>query len=399
MSQPTSSLRPLKAWLICVCIVAISIYLIIYLFLAYQVVTEFSKFGAIAGRDFIPFYSASELALQGRLSEAFNLASFIKVQSHFFPFIADKGWVWLYPSTFGFVILPLALLPPLVSYFIWDLTGVLIMGFACWRLWPSPWSLALGFANSAIFACAVNGQNTLIVAALCTLCAAAFLRGRQSEAGIWTGLLAIKPHLALVFPIAFAAGRTWRAFIVAGIVVMTFAAVTTLAFGMNYWEAFFSPAHPERGFLLQAPAMWIRTVTIYSTLRSVGLGAPMAFTLHFIAAFVIVMALTLLWVKKGATEESLAALLAATCLVPPYVMFYDLTILSPSIILLFISPLLRQKDEKLLSFVLILCYTVPFLIWSYSPFSSFIGFIAPLSVFMYAFTQGLKRTKLVNCNS
>jgi hypothetical protein len=369
------------------CVVLISCYLVTYALLYGWTVLHFSAFGTVVGRDFVAYYSASVLALHGNLFSAFDLAQFFRLQAQFFPGIGSRGFLWLYPATFGLFVLPLALLPPLPAFAVWSLGSISIFAAACWKLWHSRWSLALGLANSATLVCLVQGQNALICSALFALLASALLQNRQSEAGAWAGLLAIKPHIALLIPIGFAAGRYWRAFFGAATVVAVFLAISTLVFGFEYWGAFLHASGPSHAALLQRPGMWERTVTIYSALRSLGVGLEPAMTVHFTVAFAMIALITFWWMRRGATQESIAAFIAAGCLVPPYLVFYDLALLSPAVILLSRKYIENRTRLGFVTVFLIFIYCIPLMVWLYVPLSSLIGFLAPLLVLSVALYQ------------
>src|SRR5262249_56288317 len=67
--------------------------------------------GKPLGADFINFYAASDLALHGRLREAYDITRMEVAEQAIVPAAAGQVVPWQYPPTFALMILPLALLP------------------------------------------------------------------------------------------------------------------------------------------------------------------------------------------------------------------------------------------------------------------------------------------------
>ena len=73
--------------------------------------------GKPLGYDFITFWSASDLALEGRPADAYDHAKLIVSQRKAVPALTDEViFLWHYPPTFQLLTLPLALVPYLLSF-------------------------------------------------------------------------------------------------------------------------------------------------------------------------------------------------------------------------------------------------------------------------------------------
>src|SRR5262249_51219407 len=93
------------------------------------------------------------------------------------------------------------------------------------RAWLAAAALPAGLIN------AMHGQNGFLTAALAGFALLALDRRRTVLAGVLIGGWAIKPHLAILFPLALAAAREWRAFATATIATAAFAGASLAAFG------------------------------------------------------------------------------------------------------------------------------------------------------------------------
>src|SRR3546814_10959127 len=83
-----------------------------------------------------------------------------------------------------------------------------------------------------------HGQNGFLTAALMGG-GVLLLERRPWLAGALFGCLAIKPHLALLIPLALAARGLWRPFVAAGLTAAGLIALSAADFGLVSWPAFF----------------------------------------------------------------------------------------------------------------------------------------------------------------
>src|ERR1700744_2183526 len=94
--------------------------------------------------------------------------------------------------------------------------------------WSSAW--LAGLAAPAAYVNAMSGQNGAFTAALMGG-GILLLEKRPLMAGTLLGALCIKPHLALLVPIALAAGGHWRAFFAAGLTALALTGLSFLLVG------------------------------------------------------------------------------------------------------------------------------------------------------------------------
>ena len=175
--------------------------------------------GKPIGTDFVGFYAASRLALDGRPELVYDVGAHWAAQKALFG--SKLGYTaFFYPPTALLISLPLALAP----YF-WSLAAWLMAtGYAFYRVLrlylPSLEPMAF-LAFPAVFVNAAHGQNGFLSAALIGGGLLAMNR-RPALAGVLFGAMAFKPHLALVIPFALIFARRWTTLIVAAATAAAF---------------------------------------------------------------------------------------------------------------------------------------------------------------------------------
>ena len=92
--------------------------------------------GKPLGTDFLSFFAASELALQGRAAQAYDVSAHWAAQKALFgPAVGYSAF--FYPPPYLLVCLPLALMPYFASLIVW----LAATGYAYWRVlraWAGP---------------------------------------------------------------------------------------------------------------------------------------------------------------------------------------------------------------------------------------------------------------------
>ena len=113
----------------------------------------------------------------------------------------------------------------------------------------------------------VHGQNAFLTAALA---AAALLciERRAVLAGVFIGLLAIKPHLAILFPVVLLAVGAWRTFAVAGVVAAAVVLAGTVVLGGDTLAAFVGSLSSARAALEEGVLPWSKMPTVFACLRN-----------------------------------------------------------------------------------------------------------------------------------
>jgi hypothetical protein len=161
-------------------------YVLLFAIYLYQAVWHPKQYINPLALDFLPFWSASHLALQGHAVDAYNFAVLEKIESGA---ISHQVGIlpWLYPPTFFLFVYPLALLP-------WKVAAVAFLGCtyvlfakAIHSIIPRREALFVSLAFPGAALVAASGQNGLLTASIAAL-GLAVLPRRPVVAGICFGL-------------------------------------------------------------------------------------------------------------------------------------------------------------------------------------------------------------------
>ncbi len=304
--------------------------LLIYLLAAIAVVASSTAFidvfGKPLGADFITFWSASLLTLQGHAADAFDVHRIFAAQQIAVP--ADQRiFLWHYPPTFQLVAAPLALLPYLVSYFVFTIGTLALYVFTCGRLLKLKETAILLVAFPGVFICAFHGQNSFLSAALFAGAVLATER-RPALAGVLLGLLAFKPQFGLLIPVAFIASRQWRLFFITGATAAAFALVAMLVFGADLWIVFFRDAPVVRQIMESGLLPWGKMPSAFVFFRMLSVPAMVAYAAQALTALGAAGAVAWVWYRQGPTRLAFAVLVSATLLLTPYIFDYEFAILA-----------------------------------------------------------------------
>ena len=283
---------------------------------------SFVKAMGVDGTDFLAFWGAGHVTVQGDPASAYDLEVQQRVQTD----TGSEGWfAFVNPPPFLFAVAPFGAVPFPVAWLVWVATTYALWAWAGVRTFPRLWPLVLVYPGALI--AAGHAQNGLLTGALLVLAAHAFAH-RPAWSGAAIGSLVIKPHLAVLAPFWFAASGGWRAFIPAGAMAVALILLSWTVFGTETllayttsWEA--SAALMEginRDFLL-------RMTTFYSQTRL--LAGDTAAVIAGGLSFALALAATVLAARRfrGDPSAIAATALAATALASPYLFNYDLPFL------------------------------------------------------------------------
>jgi hypothetical protein len=282
--------------------------------------------GKPVGYDFIAFWSAAWLALQGRPEAAFDWQALAAAHQAAVPALRPFYlFLWHYPPTFLLMILPLGCLPYLAALVVFLAGSIAAWAALIRRIVPdrSYWIAAAAMPAGLINL--FHGQNGFLTAAIAGF-ALLLLERQPLVAGMLIGLMAIKPHLAILFPIALVASGNWRAFAAAAVTATLFSLVSVAAFGWDTLAAFVHDM-PSAGCLIdQGFLPWGMMPSPY--VFALALGAPhsVAWALQGTGALTAMVGVWMAWRSPTAPLAARAAvLLTGALLISPYIFYYDMT--------------------------------------------------------------------------
>ncbi|HLY54159.1 MAG TPA: glycosyltransferase family 87 protein [Stellaceae bacterium] len=275
------------------------------------------------GTDFISFYAAGRLAASDRPADAYSPERHEAAEREVGAFAPDLYYAFYYPPPFLLLCRLLAVPPYLVALALWIGGGATLYALAIRAIPPDRAALLPALAFPACLLCAGHGQTAFLTAALFgggTL----LVDRRPGLAGGCFGLLCLKPHLALLVPVALIAGRRWRAAAAAAAVAASLALAATLAFGTDIWPAY-AKIVPEAqaGFAAGRVEFW-KMASVFGAARLLGVGAGTAGLLQFAAAVAAAVVVVILWSGRASAGLRNAGLIAGSLAASPLLLDYDL---------------------------------------------------------------------------
>ncbi len=286
--------------------------------------------GRVLGTDFSSFWTAARLALDGHPGAAWGSAH---AQAQHAAFPASAGfdgstYAFFYPPPFLLLCLPLGLLaygPALAAWLL--ATGaaqLAVLRALLPRAWPA--TLAM-LAYPATLLNAAHGQNGALSAALLGG-ATLWLDRRPRCAGLCLGALCFKPQLALLVVPALLAARRWRCLLWCAAMAGLLCAAATLAFGAQAWQGFLADAPVARQAMEEGWVGFGKMASPFAAARLLGLGRPAAWLAQAGVALAVLAALCRLAARRPGAGAEGAALATAACLATPFLLDYDLLLLS-----------------------------------------------------------------------
>jgi hypothetical protein len=282
--------------------------------------------GKPPAKDFVAFWAAARLALQGQTRALYDNAV-IEAFERAHVDMAPGYYAFYYPPPFLLACLPLGWLPYVWSMAVFLAGQAAILWTALRRINPAPWAVLPILAFPGFLMNALSGQNGGLTAS-CFAGAMIFLQTRPLVAGACLGMLVYKPQMALAVPVALLAARRFRAAAAAAGTAAGLCIASFLAFGAAPWRGFLGNAGAARADLEHLHDKLYMMQSFYADLR---LGGGSLAACYAGQAALACVALVLLahvgWRRTGAGPE-MAALAAASLLVTPFLYDYDLVVLA-----------------------------------------------------------------------
>ncbi len=280
--------------------------------------------GKPLGYDFIAFWSAAKLTLAGHPALVFDEAALSAVQHAAAAFRPDIVFPWHYPPPFLLAVLPLGFLPYPAALALFVLaTAALYAALArCVLSDRRAWIVTA--ATPAALINLLDGQNAFLTVALAGF-ALLWLDRRPWLAGVLIGLAALKPHLAVLFPLALLAEGRWRSLAAAAATGVALAGASLAVFGWETLAAFLHHLPLTQDMAASGAVPWGTMPSAYVFALSLGVSTTAANVLQGLVALFAAVCVWRAWRRRSAPFEAKAAvLLTASLLVSPYLFYYDL---------------------------------------------------------------------------
>jgi hypothetical protein len=288
-------------------------------------------FSFAPAQDFIVFYTAARAYIEGHLPLIFDGDAFTaQINARF------GGWFsrpldfhpWVYPPLFLLMVIPIGILPFPVAYTVFLAGSFVLLNCAVrcfarpgYQRWLCAASLVLSPASAFTFAV---GQNSFLMTAL-LVGGFGLINRAPLVAGALIGLLACKPQLWLMAPIALLAAREWKVFASAVATAGLLALGSLAVFGSEAWRQWLE--------LMLGPSPLYQHWLQFGRLNgqsaytdAILLGVPEEIASGLQAAVTAMCAVLVWWCFRASglrRDLQLVLLLTATMLAAPHSSNYD----------------------------------------------------------------------------
>ncbi len=284
--------------------------------------------GKDLGADFTCYFSAARLARQGTPAAVYQPESLSAAEHRDRSLPAGGFFPFYYPPPYLLLCLPLALLPYWTALVAFLAAGLVPLLLALRRLLPDGVSLLPALAFPGMLVTAGTGQNGFFTAA-CFGWFAVLADTRPWLAGGCLGLLACKPQLAVLAPVALLAAGRWRSLAGAALTFAALSAVSLVTFGTATWAAFFDNLGRASGTITGGMADQTKIQSTFIAVRLLGGSLTTASVVQGLVTLATLAALVLYVRGRPGGRAEGAALAAAALLATPYLTDYDLVCLAP----------------------------------------------------------------------
>ena len=245
-----------------------------------------------------------------------------------------------YPPTLILFLYPLGWMPYAIAFAVWIIATLLLYEAAIYAILPRTAAVVAALTPVTVAGNTLLGHNGFLTAGLIGL-SLVFLERRPWLSGIFLGALTYKPHFGILFPLALLSSRNWRALGSATLTAAMLNMTATIAFGYKGWTIFIDTMLDRNSGLSTINDVEQRHQSIYGLLHWAGTTAWISWTVHLAVASVVILAVCLVWAKPFPHSMKAAALSIGSVAVTPYVLPYDLCILSIAVAFLVSDGLAR----------------------------------------------------------
>ncbi|MCB9675047.1 MAG: DUF2029 domain-containing protein [Alphaproteobacteria bacterium] len=286
------------------------------------------------GGDFVTFWSASRMALDGHAIEAFDPPTFYAVQAEALPG-NEARFLWNYPPTFHLLVLPFATVDLVTATWLWWAVTIPLYLAVITAIVRRPEAPLVALAGSAALLNLAHGQNGFLLTAVMAGGLWLVIRDRPVWGGLLLGCLAVKPHFGVLLPVAFFARLNPRAFFATAVSLVAWIAASTAVFGVEYWRRFVANLDTVQAAIDGGQLPYAKLVTPYVAMKTAGLDAlawPVQTVCSIGAACAVFLA-----VRRGRPAAAMAVVIVGTTLCSPYFYDYDLVLLSGGAAFVFVD--------------------------------------------------------------
>ena len=284
--------------------------------------------GHLANIDFCWLWVSGKFAVSSNVQRIYDHASYAAAQNIYFP-PGECLYMpqYVYPPNFLFFTYLLGLMPYLTAFLAWVATTIVLYLAAVYAIIARRTAILVALASPAVIKNIQLGHTGFVVAGLFGL-SLVFLERRPWIAGIFLGLLTYKPQFGVLFPLALFASRNWRTLAAGAAVAIAFAVAAGFAFGLEGWPSFFASLLDRNAGLSPDEQVELRLQSIYGLLNWAGAGPGVSWAVQLTAGLAVAVTVWLIWAKPIRFSLRASALCIGSVAFTPYVLAYDLCVLS-----------------------------------------------------------------------
>ena len=277
--------------------------------------------------DFLSFYAAGRLALQGMPELAYD------ENAHWFAEqalgAADLPYnYFFYPPPFLLLCAALAVLPywaALIAFEASTLAAYVLVACRIAAIGGWAWCVpALAFPS--VFWGPGLGQNAFLSAALFGA-STLLIDTRPLRSGLLFGLLCYKPQFSVLIPAAYVAGGHWRALFASCAMAVAVVGGTAWLFGLETWLRYIDALAGAGHVYGSGTILFAGFVTPFGAARLVGASVETAMSVQVLSSVLAVAIVAWIWHAKVRLPVRAAALISGTLISVPVVLLYDLTLI------------------------------------------------------------------------
>ncbi|AUW58075.1 hypothetical protein C1T17_08090 [Sphingobium sp. SCG-1] len=313
--------------------------------------------GRPLGTDFSNVWTAGLMANEGRAAAAWSWPDHYAVQQMVHQSKTVPFYGWHYPPPFLMIAVVLAKLPYVPALILWQVATLGPMLWLACRIVARRDALLFAAGAPVVLVCLGHGQNGFMTAALLAG-GLLLLDGRPWLAGVLLGCLVYKPQFAVLIPLVLIVRGNWRAVLGATGAVSVLCGLTLALWGWPVWQAFLDSLTITRQIVIeQGNTGWEKIPSAFSAIRMWGGSIPLAYAAQA-SVTVLAVALAVFVSRKGSIGNRSAAVMAAALLCTPYVLDYDLVVLTMAVAFL-ATDILRRGALRWEVTILAFAWIVP----------------------------------------
>jgi hypothetical protein len=287
--------------------------------------------------DFVPYYSASHLLLQGHGGQIYDFHTLGRLEASLvYPLQVKSGVMpYLYPPFFALALAPLATLPYSASYVLWLLVNLALLALVLLGLQRYAclagsnalllWLAALSFLP--LFVALAQGQTSAFLLAILSATLFAARGDRWGVAGMMLAFALVKPPYAVPFLLVFLMQRRWRAVVVFGATSLLLLALPIPVLGPGATRGYLHTLVSASSWRTQIGGFEAQFNHSFAGFAQLLLTGPEATVLYVVLSLVALILLVQCALRSDTIDVPFGMATIVALLISPHVLVHDLTLL------------------------------------------------------------------------